>query len=144
MGSWLDRLRLAKRREALHTILTSSSPVDFTVIGRSLLHAAIVGAAAGLMGAAFFAGLEYLQRLLLEDLAGYRILRAAGEDFLKPASAPVFRPWLLVLMPAVGALACGIIAQLAPETRGGGGDAMIHAFHHQGGVIRRRVLWVKA
>jgi CIC family chloride channel protein len=143
MGSWLDRLRLGQRREALRTILTSSSPVDFTVIGRTLLHAAIVGAAAGLMGAAFFAGLEYLQRVLLEDLGGYRILRAAGEDFLKPAGPLVFRPWLLVLLPAAGALACGIITQLAPETRGGGGDAMIHAFHHQGGVIRRRVLWIK-
>ena len=49
-----------------------------------------------------------------------------------------------MLLPAVGALAGGIVSQLAPETRGGGGDAMIDAFHQQGGVIRRRVAWVKA
>jgi CIC family chloride channel protein len=142
---WLiDRLRLDRNRKALHTILTTSSPVDFTIVGRTLLHAAIVGAAAGLVGAAFFAGLEYLQRILLEDLGGYHPLRAAGENFLKPHEGPsVFRPWLLVLLPAAGALACGIITQLAPETRGGGGDAMIDAFHHHGGFIRRRVIWVK-
>jgi CIC family chloride channel protein len=48
------------------------------------------------------------------------------------------------LLPAAGALLAGLLCQLAPETRGGGGDAMIHAFHHKGGVIRKRVIWVKA
>jgi CIC family chloride channel protein len=143
--SWLlDRLRWGKNGKALHSVLTASSAVDFTVVGRTLLHAAIVGAAAGLVGAAFFAGLEYLQRILLEDLGGYHILRAAGENFLPAQSRPhVFRPWLLVLLPAAGALASGLISQLAPETRGGGGDAMIDAFHHHGAFIRRRVIWVK-
>ena len=141
--SWLGKLRWQRRGDALRAILTSSSPVDFTIVGRTLLHAAVVGAAAGLMGAAFFAGLEYMQRILLEDLGGYRLLRAAGEDFLPAREPQVFRPWLLVLLPAAGALASGIVSQMAPETRGGGGDAMIHAFHHGRGFIRRRVLWVK-
>ena len=50
------------------------------------------------MGAAFFAGLECVQRLLLEDLGGYHPLRAHGETFLpEPADAAThFRPWLLV------------------------------------------------
>ncbi len=140
----LDRLRWVWDRKALRTI-TLASPVDLTIVGRTLLHAAIVGAAAGLFGAAFFAGLEYLQRIVLEDLGGYHILRAAGENFLPPPSRPhVFRPWLLVLLPGLGALGSGLISQLAPETRGGGGDAMIDAFHHHGGFIRRRVIWVKA
>ena len=143
--SLLERLRARKPQQALHAMLTDASGMDLTVIGRTLLHAALVGAAAGLVGAAFFAGLEYLQRLLLEDLGGYHPLRAAGENFLGPSHIEhKFRPWLLVLLPAVGALASGIISQLAPETRGGGGDAMINAFHHAGGIIRRRVIWVKA
>ncbi|MEO8211745.1 MAG: chloride channel protein, partial [Myxococcales bacterium] len=145
MAWLLDRLRWIKNRKILRTILTESSPVDFSGVGRTLLHAAIVGAAAGLVGAAFFAGLEFLQRLLLEDLGGYHTLRAAGENFLPEGTRTHgFRPWLLVLLPAVGALASGIISQLAPETRGGGGDAMINAFHHHGGFIRKRVIWVKA
>jgi len=114
------------------------------IIGRTLLHSAVVGVAAGLVGAAFFAALEYLQRLFLEDVAGYEMLRAHGEQFL-PAPAPhPFRPWLLLLLPALGALVGGLFVRLAPETEGGGGDAMIRAFHNRGGVVRPRVIWVKA
>ena len=132
-------------RDLLTTILKEAAPADLRIVGRMLFHAAIVGVAAGLMGAAFFAALEVVQRLILEDLGGYRPLRAHGETFLPELSGVHhFRPWLLVLVPAVGALASGIISELAPETRGGGGDAMINAFHRQDGVVRRRVSWVKA
>jgi chloride channel protein, CIC family len=132
-------------RELLTTILREATPPDLRIVGRTLAHAAIVGAAAGLMGAAFFATLELVQRLVLEDLGGYRPLRASGETFLPEIGHLAhFRPWLLVLLPAAGALAAGIFSQLAPETYGGGGDAMIDAFHHHDGVIRKRVSWVKA
>jgi chloride channel protein, CIC family len=118
-------------------------PLELQVLGRTLLHAALVGAAAGFVGAAFFAGLEYMQKYLLEDLTGYVALRAHGETFVGSESQHPFRPWLLVFVPAVGALAAGWVMRFAPETRGGGGDAMIKSFHHQGGVVRRRVAWVK-
>ena len=50
------------------------------------------------MGAAFFAALEVVQRLILEDLGGYRPLRAHGETFLPEiANLGRFRPWLLAL-----------------------------------------------
>jgi CIC family chloride channel protein len=131
-------------RELLTTILKEAAPADLRIVGRMLLHAAIVGVAAGLMGAAFFAALELVQRLILEDLGGYRPLRAHGETFLPEiTNLGHFRPWLLALVPAVGALASGIISELAPETRGGGGDAMINAFHRQDGIVRKRVAWVK-
>jgi CIC family chloride channel protein len=132
-------------REFLTSILKEATPPDLRIVGRTLAHASIVGAAAGLMGAAFFATLELVQRLVLEDLGGYRPLRASGETFMPEIGhAAHFRPWLLVLLPAVGALIGGIISELAPETRGGGGDAMIDAFHHHEGKIRKRVTWVKA
>jgi len=131
-------------RELLTTILREAAPGDLRIVGRMLLHAAIVGVAAGLMGAAFFAGLEIVQRLILEDLGGYRPLRAHGETFLPEiTNLGHFKPWLLAIVPAVGALASGIISELAPETRGGGGDAMINAFHRQDGIVRKRVAWVK-
>ena len=120
------------------------TPVDLRILGRTLLHAAIVGAAAGTLGAAFFYGLEVAQRLTLEHLAGYVPLRALGER-AEHAGVTKFRPWVLWLIPAIGALAGGVIsAWLAPETQGGGGDAMIDAFHRKGGIVRRRVLVVKA
>jgi CIC family chloride channel protein len=132
-------------RELLTTILKEATPVDLRLVGRTLLHAALVGLAAGLMGAAFFAALEVIQRFVLESLAGYRILRASGETFMAALDeGRPFRWWLLLFLPAAGALGSGLVSQLAPETRGGGGDAMITAFHERGGVIRRRVAGVKA
>jgi chloride channel protein, CIC family len=131
-------------RELLTSLLRDATPVDLRIVGRTLLHAALVGVVAGLMGAAFFAALEIVQRLLLEYLGGYRILRASGETFMRELDAArPFRWWLLFVLPAAGALVSGLVSSLAPETRGGGGDAMIDAFHRHGGVIRRRVAWVK-
>jgi CIC family chloride channel protein len=121
-----------------------SPPLDLRILGRTLLQTAVVGLAAGLVGAAFFAGLEYTQTLVLERFAGYSPLRAHGEKFIRDAGPLVLRPLAIMVLPAAGALLAGLLSKLAPETRGGGGDAMIHAFHHQGGVIRRRVIWIKA
>jgi CIC family chloride channel protein len=139
------RLRaLATWRRPPFLMFAESAPLDLQIVGRTLLQAAVVGVVAGLAGAAFFAGLEYFQRGLLEELAGYIPLRADGETFAAGSGFHVFRPWLLVILPGVGGLACGLLSRLAPETRGGGGDAMIEAFHYEGGVIRPRVIWVKA
>lgn len=128
----------------LPSALAGAAPLDLRIVGRVVFHAAVVGVAAGLMGAAFFAALEYTQHLLLERLAGYVPLRADGEVLRSVSSGPVFRPWVLMLLPALGGLGCGLIVRFSREARGGGGDATIEAFHHRGGVIRRRVIWVKA
>jgi CIC family chloride channel protein len=120
--------------------------VEFQVLGRVLLHAALVGAAAGLLGSLFFAGVEATQRVLLEQWAGYVPLRAGGEQILgELGSHAPFRPLLLVVVPAAGALLAGAMSTwLAPETRGGGSDAIIDAFHNAQGRVRKRVAFVKA
>ncbi len=124
--------------------MPEAAPLDLRILGRTLLHAAVVGLGAGIVGALFFAGLELVQRVLLELLCGYVPLRAHGEKFLPNVTDVAFRPWLLWAVPALGALAGGwLTTRFAPECRGGGGDAAIEAFHHQGGFVRRRVLWVK-
>lgn len=117
----------------------------FQHLGRVLLHAILVGAAAGLVGSLFFAALELGERYILEGLTGYRPLRAFGEAVLPRLHQAELRPWLLCLVPAAGALIGGLLtAKLAPEARGGGADAFIEAFHRHGGVVRRRVPLVKA
>jgi CIC family chloride channel protein len=99
---------------------------------------------AGFIGALFFAALEVAQRALLEGLGGHAPLRAQGETFLAEAGHTVLRPWLLVLLPALGGLASGLLStRFAPETAGGGGDAIIESYHH-GGLVRPRVIVVKA
>jgi CIC family chloride channel protein len=132
-----------RARTMLAALLAEASPIDLRLVGRTLLHAAIVGVGAGLICVAFFAGLELFDHYVLGGLAGYHALRAAGESLLGPHELRHFRPWLLIFLPALGALLSGLVSRLAPETRGGGGDAMIEAFHHRGGFMRRRVIWVK-
>jgi chloride channel protein, CIC family len=119
------------------------SPIELRLLGRTLLHAAVVGAAAGFLGALFFYGLEAAQYWWLERATGFVPLRAHGEH--APAHGTTsFRPWLLWLIPALGALLAGVLSvRFAPETLGGGGDAWISAFHREQGQIRRRVIVVK-
>jgi CIC family chloride channel protein len=119
--------------------------LDLRYVGRTLLHAALVGAVTGIVGTLFFVALEIAQRFLLEDLAGYLPLRAHGESVIASTASTPFRPWLLLVLPGLGALAGGALtAFVAPECQGGGGDATLHAFHQQGGTVRRRVVSVKA
>jgi chloride channel protein, CIC family len=131
-------------RRLLAALDPAWAPLDFQILGRILLHALAIGLACGLMGAAFFAGLEWTQKYLLENATGYEMLRAHGEQVVGATEPHPFRPALLLVLPAIGALLGGLVMRLAPETRGGGGDQMIQAFHHQGGVVRRRVIGVKA
>jgi len=120
-------------------------PLAFQLLGRVLLHAILVGAAAGIVGSLFFAALEFGERHILEGLTGYRPLRAKGEAVLPFRHEVEFRWWLICLVPAVGGLLAGLLTwRFAPETRGGGTDAFIGAFHHHGGLVRRRVPLVKA
>ncbi|HEY0840763.1 MAG TPA: chloride channel protein [Vulgatibacter sp.] len=139
MARWLRGRNL----ERLPGLLTDSVPLDLRLVGRTLLHAALVGLAAGLAGAAFLASLEAAQRFLVEGLAGYRPLRAHGEHFFGEGPMVSFRPWVLLLLPAFGGLVCGWLARFAPEIAGGGGDAAIDAFHQGEGRVRRRVLLLK-
>src|SRR4051812_39989365 len=101
--------------------------LDLRYLGRIFLHAALVGAVTGLAGSLFFVALELTQGLLLERLAGYLPLRAHGE--MTSGEVHLFRPWLMIVLPAIGALAGGLLTLFAPEARGGGGDATIEAFH---------------
>jgi CIC family chloride channel protein len=140
--------RLARRRLlAFRGLLDAAgAPIEFQILGRVLLHSALVGAAAGLLGSLFFAGVEAMQRVSLEKVAGYVPLRAGGELILREMEKPPpFRPWILLFVPGLGALLGGVLSYwLAPETRGGGSDAIIEAFHQKDGFVRKRVAFVKA
>jgi len=130
----------------LSTLFADSASVDLRFVGRTLLHAALVGVFTGLVAVLFFGALQLVEELLLGQLVGYQPLRAQGESvFGHIPEGLVVRLWLVPVIPALGALAGGILtARFAPETAGGGGDAMIKAFHQHGGVFRKRVAWVKA
>ncbi|AUX33070.1 chloride channel protein [Sorangium cellulosum] len=142
-----ERAGVVRRRRPFSALLSEVAPLDLRLVGRTILHAVLVGAIAGLIAVLFFGALELVEELLLGRLAGYARLRAHGEAIFGgdgPEHRSV-RLWLLLLIPALGALAGGILTwRVAPEAAGGGGDAMIQAFHHHGGRMRKRVAWVKA
>jgi CIC family chloride channel protein len=122
-----------------------NEPLELQIAGRTLLHAALVGLGAGIVGCVFFAATDLLYGLLLERLAGYEPLHAHGENVVAIAhGGGELHYLLLAILPALGALVAGVITRFAPECRGGGGDAAIEAFHHGNGEIRRRVLFVKS
>lgn len=109
-----------------------------------LIQSALVGAVAGLCACAFYGALEAVQRAVLEGWAGYTPLAAAGDGLVRETLTTPFRPWVLCLVPALGALIGGVLShQFAPETRGGGADGIIAAYHEDG-AVRRRVAIVKA
>lgn len=131
-------------RRAFARLPVGAGAVDLRIVGRTLLHATLVGVLAGLFASLFGWGVDALQALLLERLAGYEPLRAAGEGGHAAAAGPPFRPWLILVLPAAGATLAGwLSARFAPETAGGGGNAAIRSFHEQGALTRVRVPFVK-
>jgi CIC family chloride channel protein len=138
-----DRDATGMRSVLRRAVLAARNPIPVQLLGRALLHAALVGIAAGLIGSAFFLGVELVQRVVLERLCGYVPLRAAGERVTGEVQETPFRPWLVWIVPALGALGAGLVSRYAPETRGGGADAIIEAFHSRRGYVRRRVPLLK-
>jgi CIC family chloride channel protein len=145
MRLWRPRLPswLTQSSRALPVVFAQDGPLDLRILGRAVLQAVAVGVACGLIGALFLALLDRTQHLLLESLAGYIPLRAQGEARLAVGAAPLFRPWILVVLPALGGLGCGLVTLRAPEARGGGGNPMIRAFHQGGGIIQARLIPLK-
>ena len=96
-----------RRLTALRRLLDAArAPIEFQILGRVLLHAALVGAAAGLLGSLFFAGVEAVQRVGAR-VAGRdtcRFAPAASGSWARSTTPPPFRPWLLLVVPAAGAL----------------------------------------
>jgi chloride channel protein, CIC family len=126
-------------RELRRVLARTAEPLELELLGRILLHSVLVGAAAGLVGSLFYYLLELTERLILEGLAGYEALRAGGEEIHSPLERAPFRPSLLWVLPAVGALLGGLLSSFAPETRGGGADAIIKDFHRNRGAGVRRL-----
>src|SRR3569623_2449991 len=91
-------------RNLVGLITPAEQPRELQIVGRTLFHAALVGLGAGIMGCAFFAAAEFVQNLLLAQLAGYDPLRAAGECVLGGSPAEHSHLWLLAFIPALGAL----------------------------------------
>jgi len=102
-----------------------------------------VGVVAGLGAILFDRLLGWTLHNVLEAFTGYAEPLAGSPAAPLFTFAPARSLWFFVI-PALGGLVSGVIVYLiAPEAEGHGTDAMIDAFHHKGGQIRKRVPFVK-
>jgi chloride channel protein, CIC family len=117
---------------------------DLGVAGKWLILGTIVGVVGGLGAILFQTMLQVTSGFLLTHLAGIHIEHPGGEPPAVVFSRAPFRPWLVVLLPALGGLASGlIVTKLAPEAAGHGTDAAIRSYHNDRGIIHWRVPVVK-
>jgi CIC family chloride channel protein len=136
-------LVLRPMRSLMRVVMGEEPPLDLRLVGRTVLEAIVVGLLVGAAGCLMLLALEFVETLVLEHLLAYPHVRAVGESSAPFLDASGVRLALVMIAPALGGLITGLASRLAPEIRGGGGDAMIEAFHHRGGAIRRRVILLK-
>jgi CIC family chloride channel protein len=118
----------------------------FRTQGRVLSAAILVGIVAGLGGVLFSLAGQAVVQYSLQRVVGYRAVGPSGEPHVWwiPDETAEFRPWLLLLVPAVGGLLSGfLVFRYAPEAEGHGTDAAIAAYHQGRGYIRPRVPLIK-
>ncbi len=131
----------------------------FRTQGRVLGAAILVGVVAGMGGVLFSLAGQFVFQISLQGAIGQEVQGQgadpvnvgkregpAGEahvDWL-PEITPHFRPWLLLIIPAIGGFLSGyLVFRFAPEAEGHGTDAAIAAYHVGQGVIRPRVPLIK-
>ena len=103
----------------------------------------VVGIVAGCGAIVFEELLRTFLHLFLYIPVGF-FEPAAGSDQALVNMLAARRSWLYLLIPALGGLISSLVVFLiAPEAEGDGTDAMIEAFHHKGGYVRKRVPFVK-
>lgn len=106
--------------------------------------ALVVGVVAGVGAIAFTVACQVVVYYALDVVVGYRPHVPGGEPALFVEGSGPFRPWLLLLVPAVGGLLSGwLVYTLAPAAEGHGTDSAIDSYHRRGGYIAPLVPFVK-
>ena len=90
--------------------LASIARYDLGAMVRWLSLCAFVGIASGCAAALFVTAMEELQVASLDRFVGVVLARPAGEAAPREVGPPIAPRWLLPLVPALGGLACGLIA----------------------------------
>lgn len=110
------------------------------LLGLSIL----VGGVAGVGAIVFYVACQFVAGYVLGSLVGYHPHHPAGEPPMFGDAANAFRPWLLLVVPALGGIVSGyLVFTFAPEAEGHGTDAAIASYHLHQGRIRPRVPLVK-
>lgn len=126
-------LRLPKIAAPLRPL---SQLVELGNVSKWVVLSSLIGVLGGLSAVAFHWVLDHASRVCLRLPAGFtgEGMNGLGE-----------RWWLLLVIPTAGGLATGIlVARFSPESAGHGTDSVIDAYHRLRGVVRARVIFLKA
>lgn len=111
---------------------------------RLLVDTIVLGIAGTLSARAFIWLLALCQNFFLRLIAGYQEPTIGTEGPRLPQTIGPHGLWLLPLVTTLGGLISGaLVFTFAPEAEGHGTDTVVQAFHRAGGVIRRRVPFLK-
>src|SRR5438105_517410 len=136
---------VSARFEGVRARLSGRAEPDQPALGRWILFSLTIGIVAGLGALLLQWGIDSVNRLTLVGIAGFSAPGLPTErGTLGQTYLPSYRWWIFLLVPSLGGLVSGwIVYTWAPEAEGHGTDAMIRAFHREGGYIRARVPIVK-
>jgi CIC family chloride channel protein len=113
-----------------------SRSVDFGSVTKWIFFSALIGCFAGLAGVGF----EQLIHLIKEQ-----VFERSFGDTAEGVGEIGSRWWLVLLLPTAGGLVTGLLVQtFAPEAEGHGTDSVIRSFHFLKGVVRKRIILLKA
>jgi len=105
----------------------------------------LVGALAGLGALAFDHLLTLATYVTFGHLAQMPLPQPHGEASPFPSIPGLPRPWVLLVLPALGGLiSAWLTRRFAPEAGGTGTDSYIDAFHNRGGQMRSRIPLIKS
>ena len=124
----------------------SSEKLEITF--RLLVLAGLVGVLAGAAAILFQLVAQFVWQCAMAGVAGYHPVAVRGEggwfESVVPHFTGPFRPWTLLVLPAVGGLLSGLLVhRFAPEASGSGAESVIDAYHRHQGHIAPRVPLVK-
>lgn len=138
-------VRLGSLRRAIVERLAGRDQSREIRLGRWIVLGLLIGIVSGLGAVLLQWGIDSVNRLALVNGAGLVAPGLPTEGgHLGQVYLPTYRWWLFLLVPTLGGLVSGaIVYTFAPEAEGHGTDAMIRAFHGEGGYIRARVPIVK-
>ena len=109
------------------------------VSGKWIYYGVVVGVVAAFGSIMFMLLLKFIQNIALDSVAGYTHHELSPLVFFEGN-----KKWLILFLPAFGALIAGIISdKLAPETKGSGTDHVIKSFHKNQGYISSRTALAK-
>ena len=110
--------------------------------------AMLVGVVAGLGAIVFYVATRVAERLRAGRtgrLPSAAAARRGGGHCLASRRGATLRPWLLLLVPAIGGLLSGCWSfTLCPEAEGHGTDAVIAAYHRQQGKSGPACRWSRS